>query len=131
MSDMQPITCWWKGLPGIDGDCLTGDLTLDDRAAALQIAARLYGDLPPSKAFAAKKAEEFADRAFSWFQAAESDQLAWYSRLAVAMVVSTIGATEKPDVEDIRRRANWIVSYLTRKPRNVAKRGRGLPAATG
>jgi len=122
MSDMTAITCWWQGIPGIDGNCIPGDLTFADRAAAIVCAARLHGALPPETSGPARQAERTADGLFEMFQEAATDQEALRLRLAVAMVCSTLVPGEKVDLSAIKRRARWLAAYMNRPSRKASRR---------
>jgi hypothetical protein len=128
---MQPITCWWSGIPGIDGNCLPDSATFADRTAAIVIAGRLHRELPPERSSAAAAALKTADSLFDWFQDTETNEEALRLRLAVAMVASTLTPGEKPDISALKRRAKWLADYMNKPGRNKAKRLRGLSSVAG
>jgi hypothetical protein len=120
-------------MPGIDGRCLSGDLTFDDRMASIWIATRLHGALPleRDRTGVARAADKTAESLFQMFQEeAQSDQEALRLRLAVAAVVGTMTPGEKHELVVIKHRAKALAALMVRPGRKVATRARKL-APTG
>jgi hypothetical protein len=132
MSDMAPLTCWWSGMPGIDGRCLSGDLTFDDRMASIWIATRLHGALPleRDRTGPARAADRTAESLFQLFQEAKTDQEALRLRLAIAAVVGTMTPGEKHELRAVEQRAKALAALMTRPGRKRATRA-GKLAPTG
>jgi hypothetical protein len=125
MNDMANfISCWWAGIPGIDGNCIPDDITFADRAAAVVIASRLHGALPleTDHTGPARAAERTEESLFGMFQEAKSDAEALRLRLAVAMIVSTITPGEKHDIAQIERRARALAKLMSRPGRRRERR---------
>ncbi len=128
---MVSITCWWTGIPGIDGNCIPHDLTFADRAAAIVCAVRLHGALPGENNGPSQATERTANTLFDMFQETKTEQEGFCLRLAVAMICSTITPSEKPDIDVLKRRAKWLAGYMGRPPRNRQRRVSQSGAALG
>jgi hypothetical protein len=124
MTDMTPVHCWWQGLPGIDGNCLSGDLTFDDRAAAIAIASRLHGALPleGDHTGPARAAHKTAEELFKMFQDTETEQEALRSRLALAFVVSTMTPGEPYELHKVKTRSQALLRLMSLAGRKTPKR---------
>lgn len=125
MTDMTPVHCWWQGLPGLDGNCLSGDLTFDDRVAAIAIASRLHGALPleSDRNGPARAAHRTAEELFKMFQQdAETDQEVLRLRLALAFVVSTMTPGEPFEFHKVKSRSQALLRLMNQPGRNTPRR---------